>query len=251
MSATGKVRYELMYPSEFTRAVGECPVAYVPMGLLEWHGEHLPLGVDGLKSHGMCVALARAVGGGVVLPPFYVGRPGFTSFPGTMTYSDDVVRGMLTGCLRELEKLGFRVVLVLAGHYGRPQKETIAAAVDEFTSQSEVKVWYLAEDEAVRDLGYRGDHGGPWETSMTLASVPDVVRLEEFRPGRQEIDEYKIEPGPGRYEFELGGLEFSWEEDLRQTVSADDARKKFSDTVQAIARRLREMLSGSASGNEA
>jgi creatinine amidohydrolase len=242
-------RYEFMYPSEFIRAVRECPAAYVPMGLLEWHGEHLPLGVDGLKSHAMCLAVARAVGGGVVLPPFYVGRPGFTSFPGTMTYGEDVVRGMLVGCLRELEKMGFRVVLVLAGHYGRPQKETFARAVEEFTSDSRVKVWYLAEDEAVRDLGYRGDHGGPWETSMTLASVPGVVRLEEFRPGRQEIDEYTIAPGPGRYDFELGGFEFAWNEDLRETVSVEDARKKFQDTVGAVAGRLREMLDGNRSGD--
>lgn len=136
-------RYELMYPEQFAEAVAGCPVAYVPLGLLEWHGDHLPLGVDGLKSHALCLAVARAVGGGVVLPPFYVGRPGFTSFPGTMTYRHEVVRDMLIGALEELEKMGFRVVLLLAGHYGRPQQETIAEAVAAFSTHSAVKVLAL------------------------------------------------------------------------------------------------------------
>ena len=239
-----KFRYELMYPGEFTEAVSRCPVAYVPLGLLEWHGEHLPLGTDGLKSHALCLAVARAVGGGVVLPPFYVGRPGFTSFPGTMTYRHGVVRDLLIGCFEELEKMGFRLALVLAGHYGRPQRETIAEAVAQFSAGSDLTVMALTESEAVEHLGYRGDHGGPWETSMTLALLPEVVRLEAFRPGRQDIAEYRVTPGPGRYEFEMGGLEFSWPEDLRQTVTPEDARQKLQEVVCELARRVKEALGG-------
>ena len=237
-----KVRYELMYPKEFTEAVARCPVAYVPLGLLEWHGEHLPLGTDGLKSHALCVAVAHAVGGGVVLPPFYVGRPGFTSFPGTMTFRHDVVSRMLVGCFEELEKMGFRLIVVLAGHYGRPQQETIAEAVATFSQRSDVKVLALCESEAVEHLGYRGDHGGPWETSMTLALLPEVVRLEEFRPGKQDIPEYQVTPRPDRYDFELGGFEFTWRQDLRETVTPEDAHRKLEDVVRELARRVRELL---------
>lgn len=239
-----QLRYELMYPEEFLEAVRRCPVAYVPLGLLEWHGEHLPLGTDGLKSHALCLAVGREVGGGVVLPPFYVGRPGFTSFPGTMTYRHHVVRDMLIGCFEELEKMGFRVALVLAGHYGRPQKETIAEAVARFSEGSRLKVLALCESEAVEHLGYRGDHGGPWETSMTLALLPKVVRLEAFRPGRQDIPEYRVSPRPDRYPFEMGGLEFSWTEDLRETVTFEDARRKLRDVVSELARRVKEALRG-------
>jgi creatinine amidohydrolase len=235
-------RYELMYPEQFAEAVAGCPVAYVPLGLLEWHGDHLPLGVDGLKSHALCLAVARAVGGGVVLPPFYVGRPGFTSFPGTMTYRHEVVRDMLVGALEELEKMGFRVVLLLAGHYGRPQQETIAEAVAAFSTHSAVKVLALCETEAVEHLGYRGDHGGPWETSMTLALLPEVVRLEAFRPGDQDIPQYKVSPRPDRYGFELGDYRFSWREDVRRSVSAEDARHKLEDVVRELAKRVQESL---------
>ena len=39
-----KVKYEEMYPDEFLEAVEKMPVFIVPTGLLEWHGDHLPLG---------------------------------------------------------------------------------------------------------------------------------------------------------------------------------------------------------------
>ncbi|MCL6432570.1 MAG: creatininase family protein [Anaerolineae bacterium] len=42
-------KWEELTPSEFVAAVRERPVAFVPLGLLEWHGEHLPLGTDMLK----------------------------------------------------------------------------------------------------------------------------------------------------------------------------------------------------------
>jgi len=42
-----KVKYEEMTPEEFMQAVSEMPVFIVPTGLLEWHGNHLPLGQDG------------------------------------------------------------------------------------------------------------------------------------------------------------------------------------------------------------
>jgi len=235
-------RHELMYPKEFAEAVARCPLAYVPLGLLEWHGEHLPLGVDGLKSHALCLAVARAVGGGVVLPPFYVGRPGFTSFPGTMTYRHEVVRDVLVGALEELEKMGFRAVLMVAGHYGRPQQDTIAEAVATFSRQSRVKVLALCETEAVEHLGYRGDHGGPWETSITLALLPELVRLDAFRPGEQSIPEYKVPPRPDRFAFELGGFRFAWQEDLRRTVTPEDARHKLQDVVRELAKRVEELL---------
>jgi creatinine amidohydrolase/Fe(II)-dependent formamide hydrolase-like protein len=36
---------------------------YVPFGLIEWHGRHLPLGNDALKAHGILVKAAERAGG--------------------------------------------------------------------------------------------------------------------------------------------------------------------------------------------
>src|SRR5947207_13170031 len=65
-----KVEYELMTPDEVIAAREKTPVAFVPVGPIEWHGPHLPLGTDGLHARGVAVRAARIVGG-VVLPTLY------------------------------------------------------------------------------------------------------------------------------------------------------------------------------------
>ena len=66
-------RYETMLPHEFLKAVEECPVFIIPTGLLEWHGDHLPLGLDALKIHAIALNIAQKLGGGNswthLLPP--------------------------------------------------------------------------------------------------------------------------------------------------------------------------------------
>jgi hypothetical protein len=43
-----KVLYEEFTPSEFSARLADCPVAYLPLGTLERHSFHLPLGSDGM-----------------------------------------------------------------------------------------------------------------------------------------------------------------------------------------------------------
>ena len=64
--------YSELTPRGFRERLAEAPIAYLPLGTLEWHGEHLPLGSDGLQSQGFFRRLAREVGG-VVLPMLFVG----------------------------------------------------------------------------------------------------------------------------------------------------------------------------------
>ncbi|MHA1255309.1 MAG: creatininase family protein, partial [Promethearchaeota archaeon] len=45
-----KVLYIELTPQEFQERLLEAPIAYLPLGTLEWHGRHLPLGADGLIS---------------------------------------------------------------------------------------------------------------------------------------------------------------------------------------------------------
>ena len=45
-----KVLYEELLPEEFVQRMQEMPVAYLPLGTLEWHGPHMPLEADGIQS---------------------------------------------------------------------------------------------------------------------------------------------------------------------------------------------------------
>ncbi len=61
-------RYERLRPAELRALAAAAPLAYMPIGPLEFHGEHLPTGVDWFEAHGLCLR-AAARSGGVVLPP--------------------------------------------------------------------------------------------------------------------------------------------------------------------------------------
>lgn len=59
-------------PDEILAARENCGVLWLPVGPLEWHGPHLPMGVDALNAEATAVACARRLGG-LVLPTLYCG----------------------------------------------------------------------------------------------------------------------------------------------------------------------------------
>ena len=63
-----KVRYSDLLPWEFRQRLAARPVAYLPLGTLEWHGEHLPLGSDAIQSEELMIECAKRFGG-IVMPP--------------------------------------------------------------------------------------------------------------------------------------------------------------------------------------
>ncbi len=68
-----KVRYEEMMPHEIAAARKEKPVAYLPIGGIEWHGEHNPVGLDTVKAHELCIRAAQK-GGGLAMPALFWGE---------------------------------------------------------------------------------------------------------------------------------------------------------------------------------
>ena len=52
-----EVRLERLRPDEIDTALARAPIAWVPMGALEYHAPHLPNGTDGFTGHGLLVAL--------------------------------------------------------------------------------------------------------------------------------------------------------------------------------------------------
>lgn len=66
------MNYLALRPAQFRQAISKCPVAYLPLGTLEWHGEHLPLGSDALQAHSFFLRAAAELGG-IVVPPLFLG----------------------------------------------------------------------------------------------------------------------------------------------------------------------------------
>ena len=66
-AAPREVRLERLRPAEVRAAMTAAPVAWLPLGAIEFHAEHLPLGTDGFTSQALLERAAR-LAGGVVLP---------------------------------------------------------------------------------------------------------------------------------------------------------------------------------------
>lgn len=72
-----EVFYENLCPKGFRKRLDEMPIAYLPLGTLEWHGPHLPLGADGIQSKGLFKIMAEEVGG-LFCRLFLWGRTGYS-----------------------------------------------------------------------------------------------------------------------------------------------------------------------------
>jgi creatinine amidohydrolase len=197
-----KVRYEEMLPHEVVEAREKCPVAYIPIGGIEWHGEHNCLGLDTVKAHALAMRCAE-VGGGVAMPALFWGenreshlmeangdpngkiaekmhlphenfRPGYMQQP---VYDQDrAYVELLFHILRQLESLGFEVIVFIAGHY--PLLRHARAACDWYSLDGKSQAWAVTGYELVRDqIPDAGDHAAGWETSLMMALRPELVDL--------------------------------------------------------------------------
>jgi len=182
-------RYEWLYGDELFERIEDYPLAWLPLGILEKHGGHLPWGLDGLKAHAVCMRLAVELGG-VVLPANHqAGIHGdcreadVTGFRqrhaqvGDLLYREESFRTFLTETFDGLANLGFRVIVAYTGHYPTVQTRILQEAAEAFTQTSRAHVITFWEELACGG----GDHAGKWETSIYLALDPDAVRLDAIR----------------------------------------------------------------------
>lgn len=177
------MRYEFSKPAEYRAAKEAAPIAYLPWGAHEWHGLHNPLGLDTLKSHGQCLALCAETGG-IVFPPIYCGfqtMKTYKGFDATLEFSRDCVKTLVGEYLQNMADEGFKVVVIVMGHYGGEHQKAIQEVVAEFNASHDACVaWAFPDYEPTKDAGIPGDHAGKHETSYMLLFHPELVDLSRL-----------------------------------------------------------------------
>lgn len=204
------VRAEMMRPGELRDRRKLADIAFLPLGALEWHGIHNPVGVDFLASHSICCMAARYLGGGVVFPTLVYGLPrdsflvdqvasvrpkaaealntteqrvrGFTSHGGMdlqeqwLNYQRIVRMG-----LEQIAGFGFKSIYLVSGH--GPLRHFIHPVAVAFTRAS-----VMAGDTITTDFGgewdaalEKADHAGACETSIMMGLDPTMVDLESLK----------------------------------------------------------------------
>lgn len=178
----------------FERRLASNPLVILPVGALEAHGPHLPLGADQIQAEATAHALADAVDG-IVAPTIpYGSAPGARRFPGTVSLSLAELGTHVAGVLGEFARTGVRRLLVLSGHAERGHMAALREAGDRtMRDHPETRVVVLSDYDFVYEL--RGQespsadgHAGLLETSRLLALAPGSVGPE--RP----VVEYRHSP---------------------------------------------------------
>lgn len=149
------------------------PVAYVPWGALEWHSFHLPVGLDGFVAEYIAQRATECTGG-VVLPTMYLP---ITTLPHrfSISFRTATVRAVLDDLFGELARIGFRVVVLLSGHYTQGHELTLIEAAEAAIERHHLFVLATPPMALVNDEYL--DHAGRWETAQLLAIHPELVDL--------------------------------------------------------------------------
>ncbi len=176
-----EVRLEYLRPAQILEARKTCATIFQPLGTIEWHGVHSPVGVDALKAHALCVRAARK-GGGLVSPALYGGVGGlsephtFVMEPENSVFSNQL-RPWIEQLCHEMARDGFKAIIILTGHYGAAQQIVVREAAVRMTRALGIPVLGTPEYWLAIDKGYGGDHAAWGETSLMMNLYPDTVDL--------------------------------------------------------------------------
>ena len=185
------------------------PVALWPVGAVEPHGPHAPLGTDTLISVGMCERAAARLDDppAVVLPAlaFGVTRYG-AAFAGAIGITEATLRAVVLDVAASLQRQGFRRLVIVNNHFEPEQVVTLRAAA------ADAGALYLdlvrrRNAQRLTDEFRRGScHAGRYETSLVLADAPELVDPQATELPAHEVD-MPAAMAAGRRDFVAMGMD--------------------------------------------
>jgi creatinine amidohydrolase len=170
---------------------------FLPVGALEQHGPHLPLGTDALLATAIAAG-AAAASGGIVAPALsygYKSQPkcgGGQHFCGTTSLDAATLIGQVRDTIREFVRHGVERLVLVNGHYENQwfMIEGIDLALRECRNNQlsvmRLEYWDFCTEETLAAIfpngfpGFALEHAAVIETSMMLHLHPELVRIERI-----------------------------------------------------------------------
>jgi len=193
-------RYEELTAPDFIKAVEKSSkTCIIPIGVLEKHGPHLPLGTDLYMSREFALRAAEQ-DYTVVFPWYYFSQINEARHqPGTIAYSPELIWKILQETLDELHRNGFEKIIIVNGHggnnaflnyFGMAQlSEPRDYSLYWFRPESSKEVKEKAEELTQVDI--YNQHAGNSETSEMAATQPDKIHID--RAGEQSgVDQARM-----------------------------------------------------------
>ena len=155
-------------------------VAIIPIGAIEWHGTHLPLGTDGYLAHMLCrEAAVRETA--VVLPTFWLAT-GLMPKAYSLGMSPATAEAVLRETSDDLLRVGFAGVVCFSGHFSFAQRAMLTryqrVMLDAGKNCHAITLPDLLEGSRSRFY----DHAGAIETSLMLLYQPGHTAISTIAP---------------------------------------------------------------------
>lgn len=172
---------EHLRPHQIRAALEERSLIWLPLGTIEWHCEHLPVGLDAATAHRLCVAAAERVGG-LVYPPLYYGTGGdHGAYPWTIMMPEaGEIEAMLRFTLTRLSDLGIEHCVIFSGHFADEQLTMIDRLAERWNAAGAAPRVTATSVNRCPEAGMAPDHAGVFETTLMAAIAPDQVDLSRL-----------------------------------------------------------------------
>ncbi len=167
-------------------------IALVPIGSVEPHGPHAPLGNDALLSREYArrtlLHLAKINVRAVIAPPIVFGlAPQMMSFPGAINIRTETLFALLCDICRSLYRHGFIKQALMTAHAENWPLMLLAAQDLRHDPGIDIialnwgRALYAHHEEILDSRRFEG-HGGEGETSRLMAVHPELVDLTKAEP---------------------------------------------------------------------
>jgi creatinine amidohydrolase len=182
------MRFEELTSPEVAALDRDRTVLILPLGSVEQHGNHMPLGTDTLLAHSVSLAAAERLNGKVAVlpPPWYGFSVHHMRFAGTVTLRAETLIAATEDIVGSVVKHGFRRILLVNGHGGNGGVIDLLASTLGHKHYGKARIaavtYFALAREAIAALR-RSEMGGmghacEFETAMIQHIRPELVRTE-------------------------------------------------------------------------
>ncbi len=184
-------RWDELTASDWNKALSlSNNTCILPIGILEKHGPHVPMGSDLIRAREYALRAAKQEYA-VVFPDYFYGQINEARHqPGAFALPERLVWDMLENTCDEIGRNGFTKIIIVNGHGGNPEliKYFIQTRLEKERNYA-VYFFQPATDSAFNkqvNVLHRSDlandqHAGEKETSEVLYFRPDLVQLDSAR----------------------------------------------------------------------
>lgn len=268
--AEREIRFELLRPAELNAELARCPLVFLPVAPLEYHGPHLPVGTDPINATQCALGACRRLGKGVVMPTLFWGtereRPdwmldslGFRAgdwvvgmdFPTAVWkshyYAEHIFALVVASQVEMLIRGGYKVIVIVNGHGAWNQLETLDRLARQYSHETDcLVVWKLAFTLDVSEKNLAG-HADVYETSLLMHYEKELgdgrrlVDLSALPPRSTPIryPDFSVVDGPGFSEKPSPGRVVQTDP---RDATAEKGRRVYEDTVEMYVSLAREAL---------